>query len=310
MIDEFVDRMVDRGCEAFARSMRPRAILLANSALGWRVCLYLSTAGRRIADAFHNISNEENADSLWDELDLRMRRGIQRLRGGMSEGAAQLARLEAWGQTIRFCMALLLLGLCALGVAARGGRGGAGQLALLGASLCVLWLSVAVESGYAPVARGLRQTYLIASLLRAGAFLPLLLGFFRGYLSQGVPSNIVLQCAMVAMMIAHAVLFCALIAFNTRQLLLLRVLSGVTGLVPALTLAAAAAMAAACLFQPWPAPLAGAAGAAGALLAFLGDALMTLRSLGGIRLKYYSIWVCLLMSAGYVLMLVGAWTGV
>lgn len=309
MIDEFVDRMVDRGCEAFLRSVRPRAILLANSALGWRVCLYLGTAGRRIADAFHNISNEENADSNWDELEQRISRSLDRLTSGISEGAAQLTRLEAWGQTIRFSMALLLLGLCALGVAARGGQGGAGQLALLGASLCVLWLSAAVESGYAPVARGLRQTYLIASLLRTGAFLPLLLSFFRGYLSQGVPSNIVLQCAMVAMMVVHAVLFLALVAFNTRQLLLLRVLAGVTGLVPALTVAAAAAMAAACLFRPWPMPLSGVAGALGALLAFLGDELITVRSLGGIRLKYYSIWVCLLMSAGYVLMLVGAWTG-
>ena len=309
MIDEIVDRLVDRGCEAFARAMRPRAILLANSALGWRVCLYLSTAGRRIADAFHNISNEENNDSYWEELALRIGRGMDRLTSGLSRGAAQLTRLEAWGQRIRFEMALLLLCLCALGVAASGGRGGAGQLALLGASLCVMWLSVAVESGYAPVARGLRQTYLIASLLRACAFLPLLLGFFRGYLSQGVPSNIVLQCAMIAMMIIHGVLFLALVAFNTRQLLTLRLLAGVTGLLPALTVAAAVAMAAACLFRPWPVPAAGVTGALGALLAFLGDELMTVYSLGGIRLKYYSIWVCLLTSAGYALMLVWAWTG-
>ena len=310
MIDEIVNRMVDHVCEAFSRAMRPRAILLENSVLCWRICLYLSTAGRRIADAFRNISNEKNNDGFWDELDLKICRIKHRLKDGLSQSAAQLSRLEAWGQTIRFGMALLLLGLCALGIAARGGQSGAGQLALLGVSLCVMWLSVAVESGYAPVARGLRQTYLIASLLRAGAFLPLLLGFFRGYLSQGVPNNLVLQCAMVAMMVVHAVLFLALVALNTRQVLLLRLLAGVTGLLSALTVAAAVAMAASCLSCPWPVPLAGVAGALGALLAFLADELMILRSLGGIRLKYYSIWVCLLMGAGYVLMLVWAWTGV
>ena len=47
--------------------------------------------------------------------------------------------------------------------------------------------------------------------------------------------------------------------------------------------------------------------ALGALLAFLCDELIMIKNLGGIRLKYYSIWVCLLMIGGYWLMLLGAW---
>ena len=49
-------------------------------------------------------------------------------------------------------------------------------------------------------------------------------------------------------------------------------------------------------------------GALGASLAFLGEELITVSNLGGIRLKYHSIWVCLLTIGGFTLMLLGAWT--
>ena len=49
-------------------------------------------------------------------------------------------------------------------------------------------------------------------------------------------------------------------------------------------------------------------GALGAIFAFMGDALITVYNLGGIRLKYHSIWVCLLITGGFALMLLGAWT--
>ena len=44
------------------------------------------------------------------------------------------------------------------------------------------------------------------------------------------------------------------------------------------------------------------------LQAFLGEELITVSNLGGIRLKYHSIWVCLLTIGGFTLMLLGAWT--
>jgi len=67
------------------------------------------------------------------------------------------------------------------------------------------------------------------------------------------------------------------------------------------------ALAAAGLAQ---APLFAAAGvlrAAGALMAFLGDRLMEITSIGGIRLRYNAIWVWLLICGGFFLMLMGAW---
>ena len=110
------------------------------------------------------------------------------------------------------------------------------------------------------------------------------------------------------MLTIHGLFFLTMIFLNTRQPLFLRALAAVTGCAPALTAASALAVAASCISRPWPMPLSGVLGALGALLAFAGDQLITMTHLGGIRLKYYSIWVCLLMTGGFALMLFGVWT--
>ena len=172
----------------------------------------------------------------------------------------------------------------------------------------MLWLSAAMESGYAPVSRGVHQQYLAATLLRTGSISLMLIHYFYSYIRQGVPSNVVLQSAMIIMLVIHLALYLSFVLFNTRQPLLLRALAGLTGTMAALTAAAGCALCASCLFRAWPLPLSGMASALGAILAFFGDELITIHNLGGIRLKYHSIWVCLLLSVGFVLMLLGAWT--
>ena len=47
--------------------------------------------------------------------------------------------------------------------------------------------------------------------------------------------------------------------------------------------------------------------AAGTVAAFLGDRLIASGALGGIRLKYESVWEGLLLCGGLSLMLIGAW---
>jgi len=184
------------------------------------------------------------------------------------------------------------------------GRSG---MAVMAASLCLLWLSSAVESGYEPVSSGVRQRYVVSTLLRTASVSLMLISYFGSYVAQGVPSNVVLQSTMIIMLFIHAVLYLGLVLFNMRQPAVLRLLAGATGVMPSLTAAAALALCASYLFRPWPLPAAGVLSAAGAMLAFLCDELITIRNLGGIRLKYYSIWVCLLMIGGYFLMLLGAW---
>lgn len=128
---------------------------------------------------------------------------------------------------------------------------------------------------------------------------------FSSSLRLRLMSNIVLQCAMLAMIGAHLALFCALILFNKRQPLLLRLFSGVLGIVPALTAASGLALAAAGFAQGQMAS--GILRAAGILLAFFGDRLMAVTALGGIRLKYESVWEWLLICGGSMLMMTGAW---
>ena len=126
-------------------------------------------------------------------------------------------------------------------------------------------------------------------------------------LAACLTSNVVLQCAMIAMLSVHLAMFFALICFNRRQNLLLRVLSGVTGVFPALTASAAVTLAVANLAQPIGLAIAAMLRAAGTVAAFLGDRLIASGALGGIRLKYESVWEGLLLCGGLSLMLIGAW---
>ncbi|MFR2020485.1 MAG: hypothetical protein ACLS6G_08280 [Christensenellales bacterium] len=86
---------------------------------------------------------------------------------------------------------------------------------------------------------------------------------------------------------------------------MLRRLSGV-GVFPGADRFGGAALAGRHLAQP---PNRGgcAAAALGATGTFLGDGLMAANALGGIRLKYESVWEWLLLCGGLTLMTVGAW---
>lgn len=303
MIDEYFDRWVDWLCEAVPAWTKPRALLFSSTAFGWRMRLYFGTAAQRLMGMLGQISNEENVDRLMRETGEKSDDSIARVRGLLSKKELAPVRLAAVGNSVLFTAPLLMLLIAALGAAQHGG-----MLALMAAALCLQWLSAAVERGYAPVCGALRQRYLAATLLRTLSLSVMLVGYFTEYTAQGVPSNVVLQSAMIVTLSIHAILYLSLILLNTRQPLFLRALALVTGIMPALTAASALALAAASLFRPWPTPLAGVLGAAGAVLAFLGDQLITIRNLGGIRLKYHTIWVCLLMTGGFLLMLLGAWT--
>lgn len=318
MIDEYFERMIDRLCESVPKAWRPWKIWLHSTPPGWRMHLYGSAIKKTVFSLLGNFKNEDTANRAMDEATERSDRQIKAITEFFKEQAVWVPRLERWGRTIRFCAALIMMLMAVLGAAAMTAQGrvypaqriigvGRSGMALMAASLCMLWLSSAVEGEYAPVAAGIRQRYIAGTLLRTGSMTLILIGCLGSYSAQGVPSNVVLQSAMIMMLFIHAVLFIGLVAFNTRQPVLLRVLAGATGVLPALTASAALAVCASYLFRPWPLNLAGLLTALGALLAFLCDELIMIKNLGGIRLKYYSIWVCLLMIGGYWLMLLGAW---
>lgn len=303
MIDEYFDRLVDQWCQSIPRYLKPRMILLSNFSPGWRMQLYFGTLGRNIASLFSRVSTDEQMDLTLREGSEHIDDGLDKIANFFKEQLILLARLDERGRNIRFAASLFLMMLSVLGVVATGHNG----MGVMAASVCLLWLSTAVESDYAPISRGIHQQYLAATLLRTGAIALMLVHYFFSYIRQGVPSNVVLQCSMIIMIAIHLVLYLAFVMLNTRQPLLLRALAGLTGMATALTAAAACTLCASILFRPWPLPLCGMMSALGAVFAFLGDELITIHNLGAIRLKYHSIWVCLLLCVGFALMLCGAW---
>ena len=104
MIDEYFDRLVDRWCEAVPRAMRPRMILLANSAIGWRMQLYFGTLGRNIAGLFSRVKDETQMDLTLREgseqidwLPLRLHREAFPFSSGQDIGFFEDASLQTLG---------------------------------------------------------------------------------------------------------------------------------------------------------------------------------------------------------------------
>lgn len=303
MIDEMFERVVDDLCERVPAYCRPRIIAASDSPLGWRLNLYAGTAVRAVSSLVSQVHTDEGLELFLQDAMLRQGGGLPALRRFERACARLGAGMLSLCRTGRFAAALLLTLMAALCVCAGGGaRAGA-----CAASLCLWWLSVAMEEEYPPVCGRVRQRYLAGTLLRGACTLPLLLSFFSSYARLGVQSNVALQSAMVITLFVHAALFLSLIAFNKRQSPFLRALSGVLGFVPALTAAAAIAAAIASLGDGLVPAASAALGAAGALLAFAGDQLVSLTALGALRLRFGYLYTFLLPVLGFALMLGGAW---
>ena len=303
MLDEWMEQKVDEACEVVPAYVNPRKIRLASSHVGWRLYLYGSSLKRAVSGFFVHIRSEQDMDIFLRETAERSDTAIARVKQFLKEKARLLAVLDDAGMRLRFAATLFLFGLASLGTLAVGGR----EMALCALTACLLLLSAAMELGYEPICAGIRQRYLFSVTLRTLGLTAPLADYFLKYRMNGVASNVVLQCTMIVMLGIHLALFFALICFNRRQNLLLRVLSGVLGALPALTAAAAAALAVANLAQPMGLAAAAILRAAGAAGAFLGDRLIAVSALGGIRLKYESVWEGLLLCGGLTLMIVGAW---
>lgn len=303
LLDEWMEQKVDEACEAVPAYVNPRKIRLASSHAGWRLYLYGSSIKRAVCGFFVHIKTADDMDLFLRETAERSDTTLNHIKRFFREKARLLAVLDDAGMRLRFVTALFLFGLASLGTLAVGGR----EMALCALAACLLLLSAAMELGYEPICAGIRQRYLFSVALRMLALAAPLADYFAQYRADGVTSNVVLQCAMIAMLSVHLAMFFALICFNRRQNLLLRVLSGVTGVFPALTASAAVTLAVANLAQPIGLAIAAMLRAAGTVAAFLGDRLIASGALGGIRLKYESVWEGLLLCGGLSLMLIGAW---
>lgn len=298
MIDESVEKAVDWLCRATPAFIRPHKIRLANSGPGWRILLYARSFKRTIIRFLAPIRSEETMDLFMRETAEIGDDQFARMGRAFREKKEKFLSLGSAGLEIRCFFAFFFMALSALGTAFAGGR----EMALCAAACCLLWIADTMEAGYKPFA--VRQKYVISMLIHAAAVTVLLPGYFMSYLSAGNRSNVVLQSAMIIMLMAHAALFLALIAFNRRQPLFLRALSGVLGAGPALTAAAAVALGAARIAA---APASAVLSAVGACAVFASDRLSAVMTLGGIRLRHGALFSVFLESGGFALMILGAW---
>ncbi|MBP3655358.1 MAG: hypothetical protein J6K32_01530 [Clostridia bacterium] len=303
MIDEFFDKLVDDVCIAFPRFWRPRTIALADSGPGWRVCLYVVTAWRSLKRAFHHLKSEENAEAFFRETKAKGGEQISELKLLARGALSVLLRLEERSQRDSFCGLFFLMLLAGLGMLAVGGAPVAG----CAAALACFWLAHGLDIGYTPVCRGVRQRYLAGMLLRGGGYCALILWMFRLYTAGGLPTNIILQGAMIITMVIHLVFFLAFAAFERQQMLILRLLTGVLGLLPALACAAALALAASLLGGGGMMLIAGVMIAAGGVMLFAMEIIRMSVEIGLAHMFFSGLVLCALRLCGAAFLLCGAW---
>lgn len=196
MLDEWMEQKVDEACEAVPAYVNPRKIRLASSHAGWRLYLYGSSIKRAVCGFFVHIKTADDMDLFLRETAERSDTTLNHIKRFFREKARLLAVLDDAGMRLRFVTALFLFGLASLGTLAVGGR----ERALCALAACLLLLSAAMELGYEPICAGVRQRYLFSVAFRMLALAAPLADYFAQYRADGVTSNVVLQCAMIAML--------------------------------------------------------------------------------------------------------------
>lgn len=303
MLDEWIERQVDRACIAVPKYLRPRLIRMSDSGLGWRICLYCISMYNALKRMLSHIKDEENAESFAKETLAKGGDQIDELGRFLRRLGAVLERMEARSRRTLFAGLLFLALLCALGVLATGSA----LLAGCAAALMFFFLGESMEAGYRPVSRYVRQRYLAAILLRAGGYGTLTLSLFRLYASGGLPTNIVLQSAMIVMLFVHMVMFLGFAAFVRAQQPMLRVLTGLLGVLPALAAAAALSVAASLIGVSPLAAIYGFMIAGGVMLLFLTEQLYMIDRIGLVPIPLNGLITCALSLLGHALLITAAW---
>lgn len=302
MIDELGLKAVDYVIEHFSAWCAPWKIRLKRSFIGFRPLLIwerMKNLARMMRSSFVRAGEEGSffvrmmTEPVEPVNEVSFRQFIDASLTGASSALS--------GRAFAATLLMMMMSVCLLA-----GRGG-GEMAMLCAFFCLQWLAEGMEMDWAPVASGVHQKYLTAMGLRALAYLAAAVSYFFAYARHGLQINIILQGTMGLTIAVHAILFVSFVAFNQRQQLFLRVLSGVLGFLPALMCACAAALGASTAAASAMIAAGGVVRGLGAGLAFLSEEASMIASLGGNRLRFGRLWRSLLSMTGFFMMLLGAW---
>lgn len=343
MIDEFFLRVVDSLCDSVPKFMKPKLVRLSSTSVGWRIYLYAGTAIEKLSRVSRFIGKEEDVSRAVDamtgnapkkkkkkpheetpeEYEERIRRQIDKIiedddKKAKAEQEKRESRLRMARMVHGVCanveravasvflpVMLALIALSALGAAATGRA----ALGAFGAMCMLLYWAIAMERDYEPLCAGVRQRYLAAMFLRAGAYTVMMLFAFSAYLGRGVATNVVLQGAMVLMLSIHLLLFMCFVAFERRQMLMLRLLSLLLGTPSVLMAAACLSLGVSQLAMPQGGALAGVLQMIGALMMYACEHLRMTARHGSLRFTYRNMAEEILTLCGMILILLGAWLG-
>lgn len=302
VLDEILERALDTSLERFSRWFAPWRVRLKRGFLGFRVTIIAQSIRQTAAVLFNKVKAAGREGGFLQRLISEPVEPVGEATLRETADAA-LSRVQTALGGKAFSALLLMTMQCALLIAARG----TAELAVLAAFFALHWLACAMDTEYAPISGGVRQRYLAAIVLRAGAYLTLLLSYFVTYAQQGLAINVLLQGTMALYISAHAILYVSFVAFNKRQQLFLRALCGVLGVAPALAGAAGVALGAATIAQEPLIAVGGVLRALGVTLAFIAWQVEMIDTLGGGRLRFGRLWHDLFSTIGFFMMLLGAW---
>ena len=297
-LDEKFDQLIDSLCVAVPKHLNRLYRRIARTHLGWHILAFFSSAGRNAGIFLRHFSSDEEMNRFLSGLPGRF---LSETGYHFHRPEEQAHNMGLTARGLRFRLLLVLLALAAFGTVFSPGR----DMAAYVLSLAFSFLGCAVSLPYRPLAGNLRQTWVEGRLLSSASFVALLLHWFREYMQYGIASNIFLQGAMMIALILHFSVYLAAIAFNARQHIFLRLLDGLTGILPALAAAAATSLLPAAFGSGET--IAVFVCACGAWMLFVSDRIESVRAIGGLSIPYASLTTGILSSAGYVLLLISAW---
>ena len=297
-MDERLDRLVDQLCMRVPIRLRWLKVHLARRGALWHLLLALVTMKNAVSGALSNVRSEDDMELFLRETSDAIESGGYRVLERWQNRLAIVLALDDAGETARFFSMLFLMGLSAFLLVLHPGR----ELGVLSAALALDWAASAAALPYRPLLGKIRQAHLCSRILRGMAAFLRLAVWFALYAAWGVASNVILQSTMLVLLFVHLSLYLAVICFNPRQNLFLRILDGLLGVLPALCAAAALALLAAA-GSGSHAVAAGLMRAMGALLLFAADRVESLVRLGDSGFRYARLVIFLLSVGGSALLL-------
>ena len=301
-MDQRFDSLIDKLCVFIPRYFRASVLQFSKSKLGWHFLALGNCIKSSIERVFLSIRSEEAADLFIIESAEKLKHAYSYLSEQLYAKLSVLLMIGTNSEWIRFCVALLICTISSLGLFFFRSS----EMCWISASILFQWLSAAMYIHYGPISGNTRQEYLVGSFFKACSFSCMLFIWFRLYLNRGIANNIILQSIMLILLFFYFAVFFVAIAFNKKQPLLLRLIEFLLGIIPALSTAAAIALAIAEISFFTEKDFASILRLAAACLLFISDRVDVLKRVSLISFQLSGTLYALLYTFGMVSLLLSA----